>query len=233
MRGVRENCHKTPSWPSHRAVNCCFIALCSVCPTGAFLAVRSRTLCQRVLPHERKEEDVHGRYLGGRSKERRGRRASGIDASSRRACCGSRSIGTVEAAPAAEALLPKRRPRRQSRPLLVAKSRAWRKCSQWPARIKVRRRRLLRSLPLRNRRTKPKVDKPAAKPAAPVAAGAAVRDTSSILAAASAAAKPGPVSKSEAAARLKPTAPAKPAKGEVVAPPMPAKPDYAKPKPAN
>jgi cytochrome b6-f complex iron-sulfur subunit len=76
---------------------------------------------------------------------------------------------------------------------------------------------------------KPKADKPAAKPAAPVA-GAAVRDTSSILAAARGAAKPGPVSKSEAAARLKPSAPAKPAKGETVAPPMPAKPEYAKPK---
>lgn len=77
---------------------------------------------------------------------------------------------------------------------------------------------------------KPKADKPAAKPAAAAAAGPAVRDTSSILAAARAAAKPGPVSKSEAAARLKPSAPAKPAKGETVAPPMPAKPEYAKPK---
>ena len=59
-----------------------------------------------------------------------------------------------------------------------------------------------------------------------------MRDTSSILAAARAAAKPGPVTKSEAAARLKPSAPAKPAKGESagVVPPMPAKPEYAKAK---
>ena len=80
---------------------------------------------------------------------------------------------------------------------------------------------------------KPKVDKPAAKAVAPVASGA-VRDTSSILAAARASAKPGPVTKSEAAARLKPSAPATAAKGEQAAvPPMPPKPDYAKPKPTK
>ena len=82
-------------------------------------------------------------------------------------------------------------------------------------------------------------EKPAAKPkpekvgAAAATAGPAMRDTSSILAAARAAAKPGPMSKSEAAARLKPASPAKPAKGEAIVPPMPAKPDYAKPKPAK
>jgi cytochrome b6-f complex iron-sulfur subunit len=79
---------------------------------------------------------------------------------------------------------------------------------------------------------KPKVERPAAAAAGAAPAGAGVRDTSSILAAARAAAKPGPVTKSEAAARLKPSAPAKPAKGESagVVPPMPAKPEYAKAK---
>ncbi|HVC98394.1 MAG TPA: Rieske (2Fe-2S) protein [Pirellulales bacterium] len=57
------------------------------------------------------------------------------------------------------------------------------------------------------------------------------KDTASILASARTHAKPGPLSKAEAAARLQPEAPApaKPAKGAV--PPMPAKPTFAKPKP--
>jgi cytochrome b6-f complex iron-sulfur subunit len=79
--------------------------------------------------------------------------------------------------------------------------------------------------------------KPAAKPAAekeveapPVAAE---KDTASILAGARKPVKPGPMSKSEAAAMSKPAPPAtapKAAKPKVVVPPMPAKPEYAKPK---
>lgn len=81
---------------------------------------------------------------------------------------------------------------------------------------------------------KPKVERPAAKAVDGEGTAPAVRDTSSILAAARGAAKPGPMSKAEAAARMKPSAPAKPAKGEAaVVPPMPAKPEYAKPKPAK
>jgi cytochrome b6-f complex iron-sulfur subunit len=74
---------------------------------------------------------------------------------------------------------------------------------------------------------KPSAAKPPAKPTA-----AAVRDTSSILAAARAGTKPGPVPKSQApvAVKEKPAAAAKP---RVVVAPMPAKPDYAKPKPAK
>lgn len=73
--------------------------------------------------------------------------------------------------------------------------------------------------------------KPAAKPAAKKAeAAAATVDTSSILAAARSATRPGPVSKSEAVAKAEPAA--KPVKEKVVAPPMPAKPEYAKPKAA-
>jgi cytochrome b6-f complex iron-sulfur subunit len=74
---------------------------------------------------------------------------------------------------------------------------------------------------------KPKVDRPAA-----AAATSAVRDTSSILAAARGATKPGPITKSEAAAKLAPAAPAtaKKEKEAVTLPPMPTKPDYAKPK---
>jgi len=91
---------------------------------------------------------------------------------------------------------------------------------------------------------KPAVPKPA-KPAAakasekssetPVKAASPVggpKDTASILASARTHAKPGPLSKAEAAARLQTEAPApaKSAKGTV--PPMPAKPAFAKPKPA-
>jgi cytochrome b6-f complex iron-sulfur subunit len=85
--------------------------------------------------------------------------------------------------------------------------------------------------------------KPAAKPApkpataaapkespAPAPAGSGVKDTQSILAAARSGAKPGPMSKAEAAAKANPAAPAAKAKGPVEAPPMPAKPAYAKPK---
>ena len=81
--------------------------------------------------------------------------------------------------------------------------------------------------------------KPAAKPAAAKADGtaakaakpaaAAAKSTASILAAARAQHKPGPMTKSEAAAKLKPEPAAKKAKPTV--PPMPAKPDYAKPAP--
>jgi cytochrome b6-f complex iron-sulfur subunit len=68
------------------------------------------------------------------------------------------------------------------------------------------------------------------KPSAPVVGGA--KDTASILAAARKTAKPGPITKAEAAAKEKPEPEAKaPTKG--VVPPMPVKPDYAKPKPAK
>jgi cytochrome b6-f complex iron-sulfur subunit len=78
-------------------------------------------------------------------------------------------------------------------------------------------------------------EKPAAKPAAakPAADGngaSAPKDTASILAAARKTAKPGPMSKSEAAALAKPVEPTGKKKLEV--PPMPAKPDYARPRPA-
>jgi cytochrome b6-f complex iron-sulfur subunit len=78
-------------------------------------------------------------------------------------------------------------------------------------------------------------EKPAAKPAAakPAADGngaAAPKDTASILAAARKTAKPGPMSKSEAAALAKPVEPT--GKKKLDVPPMPAKPDYAKSHPA-
>lgn len=86
---------------------------------------------------------------------------------------------------------------------------------------------------------KPAAPKPAPKPAAaatkvaekpgkPAVAGA--KDTASILAAARKTDRPGPMSKSEAAARLRtePVAPTKPGKPAV--PPMPAKPSAALPK---
>jgi cytochrome b6-f complex iron-sulfur subunit len=103
---------------------------------------------------------------------------------------------------------------------------------------------------------RPEAAKPAAKPAAKVEKPVAVkerpaakggdgaappRDTSSILAAARAGAKAGPMSKAEAAGKLKPhpqeastgTAAGKTAKAAVVAPPPPAKPEYARPKPSK
>jgi cytochrome b6-f complex iron-sulfur subunit len=77
--------------------------------------------------------------------------------------------------------------------------------------------------------------KPAAAKAAPAAAPveAAPKDTGSILAAARATVKPGPMSKAEAALKAPPAKPAaKIEKAKIAVPPMPAKPDYAKPKPA-
>jgi cytochrome b6-f complex iron-sulfur subunit len=75
----------------------------------------------------------------------------------------------------------------------------------------------------------------AAKPAAAVMPAGSTKDTASILAAARTHAKPGPLTKAEAAARIKPEsfAPAKGAKtAKPVVPPMPAKPSLAKPAPA-
>ncbi len=73
-------------------------------------------------------------------------------------------------------------------------------------------------------------EKPAAKPTpAKAAAAVAPKDTASILAAARKAAKPGPVSKSEAAAKAE-AAPA--GKKKIEVPPMPAKPAFARPQPA-
>lgn len=66
----------------------------------------------------------------------------------------------------------------------------------------------------------------AAAKAAPAKAAAAPRDTSSVLAAARKAVKPGPMSKAEAAAKGKEIPAAK-----RQAPPMPEKPSYAKPRP--
>lgn len=76
--------------------------------------------------------------------------------------------------------------------------------------------------------------KPAAKPAAaekaakPAAGGA--KDTASILAAARAGAKPGPISKAEAARLKEPAASPREAKPKSVVPPMPARPTFSKPK---
>jgi cytochrome b6-f complex iron-sulfur subunit len=78
--------------------------------------------------------------------------------------------------------------------------------------------------------TKPAAaEKPAVKPAAKAAeaGSAAPKDTASILAAARKGAKPGPVSKAEAAALAKPSEPA--GKKKIAVPPMPARPDYARP----
>jgi cytochrome b6-f complex iron-sulfur subunit len=81
--------------------------------------------------------------------------------------------------------------------------------------------------------------KPTAKPAAaaakkePAAAPAGPVDTQSILAAARSVAKPGPMTKAEAAARTasRPAADAQKAKAKeaIVVPPMPARPEYATP----
>lgn len=77
---------------------------------------------------------------------------------------------------------------------------------------------------------KPTAEKP--KPAAKPAGAAPARDTGSILAAARAASKPGPITKAEAAAKAKPEAES--AKGKpTAAPPMPPKPAAALPKPAK
>jgi cytochrome b6-f complex iron-sulfur subunit len=75
----------------------------------------------------------------------------------------------------------------------------------------------------------PAAAKTAEKPGKPAVAGA--KDTASILAAARKTDRPGPMSKSEAAARLKPE-PASPVKAaKPTAPPMPAKPSAVQPKP--
>jgi cytochrome b6-f complex iron-sulfur subunit len=79
------------------------------------------------------------------------------------------------------------------------------------------------------------VEKPAKlapeKSAKPAAASAAVRDTSSILAAARAASKPGPVPKSQAPVAVKERPAVAAVKERPAVPPMPAKPEYARPKP--
>ena len=70
----------------------------------------------------------------------------------------------------------------------------------------------------------------AAKPAAEAKSAApapAAKDTASILAAARKGAKPGPITKAEAAAKGQPVAEGK---KKLDVPPMPAKPDYARPK---
>jgi len=80
---------------------------------------------------------------------------------------------------------------------------------------------------------KPAAGKPATKPAPKSDGGAAAapKDTASILAAARKGAKPGPMTKAEAAAKATPAAPV--AKKKLEVPPLPAKPDYARaPSPA-
>jgi cytochrome b6-f complex iron-sulfur subunit len=72
----------------------------------------------------------------------------------------------------------------------------------------------------------PKADKPAAAKPAAAAPASAPKDTASILAAARKGAKPGPMTKAEAAAKAAPAPPA--AKKKLEVPPLPAKPDYAK-----
>src|SRR5437868_13545636 len=79
---------------------------------------------------------------------------------------------------------------------------------------------------------KPAAEKAAAKPAPEKAAkegngaAAAPKDTASILAAARTGAKPGPMTKAEAATKAAPATSA--AKKKIEVPPMPAKPDYAR-----
>jgi cytochrome b6-f complex iron-sulfur subunit len=78
---------------------------------------------------------------------------------------------------------------------------------------------------------KKETPKPAAKaPAAEATADTGPKDTASILSEARKEAKPGPMTKAEAAAKA-PTKPTKPAEARRPVPPMPVKPDYAKPKP--
>lgn len=67
----------------------------------------------------------------------------------------------------------------------------------------------------------------AAAEAKPTAAAPAAKDTASILAAARKGAKPGPMTKAEAAAKGQPVAEGK---KKLDVPPMPAKPEYARPK---
>ncbi len=77
---------------------------------------------------------------------------------------------------------------------------------------------------------KPAVAKPAAAKEG-AAAAAAPKDTASILAAARTGAKPGPMTKAEAAAKVVPAAPT--GKKKIEVPPMPAKPGYARPAAAS
>jgi cytochrome b6-f complex iron-sulfur subunit len=79
---------------------------------------------------------------------------------------------------------------------------------------------------------KPAAEKPVAKAAAAKPAAAAAKDTASILLAARKGAKPGPITKAEAATQEK-AAPKAPPKEKVAVPPMPVKPAYAKPAPAK
>jgi cytochrome b6-f complex iron-sulfur subunit len=79
---------------------------------------------------------------------------------------------------------------------------------------------------------KPAAVKPAAKPVAKPAV-AVTKDTASILAAARTGAKPGPVTKAEAAMTQTKTSPKAPPKEKIPVPPMPAKPAYAKLSPAK
>ena len=137
----------------------------------------------------------------------------------------------AEAAPAAEKPAPKAKPSGGARPSvaeMMAAARAEKSKAAAPA---------PKAEPVAKKES-PAPPKPAAKPAAkePVAKAAPKEEpsTASILGAARAAAKPGPVSKAEAAA--KPAAPKPAAKAESAAPkrplpPMPVKPEYAKPKP--
>lgn len=88
--------------------------------------------------------------------------------------------------------------------------------------------------------TKPAVEaKPKPKPAPVAAKATAVKeppsgpvDTQSILTAARGTTKPGPMSKSEAAAKGKIATDKQSVKPAIIVPPMPVKPDYAKPKAA-
>ncbi len=76
--------------------------------------------------------------------------------------------------------------------------------------------------------------KPAAAPSGKKAESTpAPLDTSSILAAARAGSRPGPISKAEAAARGQAVSPVSKAAAKPAVPPMPAKPAYAQPKPAS
>jgi cytochrome b6-f complex iron-sulfur subunit len=81
--------------------------------------------------------------------------------------------------------------------------------------------------PVEKPAAKPAVEKPAAEKSTAKAGGP--KDTASILAAARGA-KPGPMTKAEAAASQKAGEPAAAKIKPTVVPPMPAKPDYAKPK---
>lgn len=72
--------------------------------------------------------------------------------------------------------------------------------------------------------------KPTEAAAKPAASGA--KDTASVLAAARGGAKPGPMSKAEAAKKADEIVVSK-STTKIVVPPMPVKPDYAKPKPAT